>query len=58
MPAILELIPVPVVVIPPGVLVNVHVPDAGKPLRTTLPVATEQAGWVTVPATGIVGVTG
>ena len=38
------LVPGPVVVVPPGVLVNVHVPDEGKPLKTTLPVATAQVG--------------
>jgi hypothetical protein len=37
------LVPVPVFV-PPGVLVNVQVPVAGKPFRTTLPVATVQVG--------------
>lgn len=45
------LVPVPVVV-PPGVLVRVHVPDAGKSLRTTLPVGTIQVGWVIVPTVG------
>ena len=29
-PEIVAFIPVPVVVIPPGFLVSVHVPDAGK----------------------------
>jgi hypothetical protein len=39
------VVPVPLpVVIPPGVRVNVHVPLAGKPLSTTLPVGTEQDG--------------
>lgn len=47
----------PVVTILPGVLVNVHVPD-GKPLNTTLPVVVVQFGWVTVPTTGAIGVTG
>jgi hypothetical protein len=42
----------------PGVLVNVHVPVAGKPLNTTLPVATAQVGCVTAPTTGAVGVAG
>ena len=47
--------PVPVVVVPPGVLVKVHVPEAGKPPNTTLPVASEQVGWVMVPTVGAVG---
>jgi len=46
------------VVVPPGVLVNVHVPVAGKPFKTTLPVAKAQVGWVIVPKVGAVGVTG
>ena len=46
------------VIIPPGVVVNVHVPDAGKPLRTTLPVVTVHVGCITVPTVGAVGVTG
>jgi len=53
---IVELVPDPVVVIPPGDLVNVHVPVAGNPFRTTLPVATLQVGWVMVPMVGAVGV--
>ncbi len=36
----------------PGFLVRVHVPDEGRPLRTTLPVGTAQVGWVGVPAEG------
>ena len=43
-PVIVVLFPVPVVVILPGVLVNVHVPVAGKPFKTTLPVATMHVG--------------
>ena len=42
-------------VVPPGVLVNVHVPLPGKPLNATLPVATEQVGWVIVPTPGAEG---
>jgi hypothetical protein len=38
------LAPVPEVVVPPGVLVNVHVPVAGNPLKTTLPVARLHVG--------------
>ena len=39
-----ELTPEPVVVVPPGDLVKVHVPVAGNPLITTLPVAKAQLG--------------
>ena len=49
--------PVPVVV-PPGVLVRVHVPVAGSPLSTTLPVATLHVGWVIATTVGAAGVTG
>ena len=30
-------------------------PEAGKPLKTTLPVAIAQVGWVMVPTVGAVG---
>ena len=43
-PDIVVLVPVPVVVVPPGVLVNVHVPVTGKLLNITLPVARAQVG--------------
>ena len=52
------LVPVPVYVLPPGVLVNVHVPVVGKPYNTTLPVDTAHVGWVIVPIIGAVGVVG
>jgi hypothetical protein len=52
------LVPVPVVVVPPGVLVNVQVPDDGNPLKSTLPVDTEHVGCVIVPITGAEGVIG
>jgi len=52
------LVPLPEVVTDPGVLVTVHVPVDGSPLSTTLPVANPQVGWVIVPTTGAVGVTG
>jgi len=54
-PDMVPLVPVPVVIIPPGVLVKVHVPVAGNPLRTTLPVATAQVGCIIVPTVGAVG---
>ena len=55
---IVVLIPVPVLVTPPGVRVIVHVPMEGKPLSVTLPVDTVQVGGVIVPTTGGVGVGG
>jgi len=57
-PDTVVVVPVPEVVTEPGVLVTVHVPVAGRPLRATLPVATPQVGWVIMPITGAVGVTG
>jgi len=51
------LVPVPGVVVPPGVLVNVQVPVAGKPFNTTLPVDAEHVGCVIVAATGPEGET-
>ena len=53
-----KLVPVPVEVVPPGVLVNVHVPVAGKSFNTTLLVAKAQVGWVIVPTVGATGVAG
>ena len=53
-----ELVPVPVVVVPPGLLVKVHVPVAGNPFKITLPVARAQVGWVIVPTVGAIGVAG
>lgn len=43
-PEIVVLIPVPVVVTPPGNRVNVQVPLEGNPFRTTLPVDNPQVG--------------
>ena len=52
---IVVLVPVPL--IEPGLMV--HVPVAGRPLSTTVPVdATHEEGCVTVPMTGAVGATG
>ena len=51
-PVIVILVPVPVVVVPPGDLISVQVPAAGNPFITTPPVATSQVGCVIVPTTG------
>ena len=51
-------VPDPLVLVPPGVLVNVHVPVAGKLLITTLPVETAQVGCVIVPIAGAKGKSG
>jgi hypothetical protein len=50
------VVPVPVIVEPPGVAVTVQVPDAGSPLKATLPVAVVQVGWVMAPTIGAVGI--
>lgn len=50
--------PVPVVVVPPGLRVSVHVPLEGNPLRNALPVASLQVGWVMLPTWGAEGVGG
>lgn len=42
-PAIVVLVPVPVIV-PPGVLVRVHSPPEGSPVICTLPVGVAQVG--------------
>jgi hypothetical protein len=52
------LIPLPVVVMLPGVLVNVQVPVEGSPLNWTLPLAAEHDVGVTDPTIGADGVTG
>ena len=57
-PEIVVLAPVPVVITPPGDLVNVQVPEEGKPLRTASPVDNEQVGWVIAPTTGAGEATG
>ena len=50
--------PVPIVITPPGVRVNVHVTIEGNPLSTTDPVGVVQVGCVRVPTIGAVGVDG
>lgn len=46
------LVPVPEVVIAPGDLVNVQLPDDGKPFNNTLPVGSVHVGCVIVPTVG------
>ena len=57
-PDIVVLVPVPVEVNPPGVLVKVQVPVAGKLFKTTLPVGTVHVGCVIVPIVGGEGAPG
>ncbi len=52
------LVPVPVVLTAPGLLVRVHVPEEGRPVKVTLPVDTLHVGWILVPTPGAAGVTG
>ena len=52
------VVPLPVEVTAPGFLVSVHDPEAGSPLKGTVPVAVAQVGCVMVPTTGAVGVAG
>jgi len=54
-PVMVVLVPFPDVVVPPGDLVNVQVPCAGKLFKTTLPVDVAHVGWVIVPAVGAAG---
>ena len=50
-----KLFPVPLYVIPPGILVNVQLPDDGNSLISTLPDWTIHVGWVVMPITGVSG---
>ena len=53
----MRVVVAPVPAIEPGL--RVHVPVAGRPLRTTLPVGSAHVeGWVIVPIIGAVGATG
>ena len=51
-------VPDPVEVVPPGLIVTVHVPGVGNPVSTTLPVARVQVGCVIAPITGAEGLEG
>ena len=57
-PLNVPVVPVPVMVEPPGVAVTVQVPEAGRSLKATLPVEVEHVGWVMVPTVGVVGAPG
>ncbi len=57
-PLMVLLIPVPVVITAPGLLVRVQVPEAGRPVKVTLPVDTLHVGWIMAPRVGAAGVTG
>ena len=56
-PVTVPVVPLPVKE-PEGEPVTVHVPEAGKPLKATLPVASAQVGWVITPTVGAEGVAG
>lgn len=57
-PSTVKVVPDALAVILPGKRVRVHVPSAGSPDITTLPVGLSHVGWVMVPGTGGVGVSG
>jgi hypothetical protein len=52
------LVPVPLVVVPPGVLVKVQESVPGRLFNTTLPVGTAHVGCVLVPTVGADGESG
>jgi hypothetical protein len=54
-PEIVVPVPVPLVVIFPGVIVNVQFPDDGKSYKNTLPAAKMHVGCVTGPTEGVPG---
>ena len=53
-PEIVHVVRFPAVVVPPGLIVTVQLPE-GKPLNGTLPVAEAQLGCTIVPTTGAEG---
>ena len=53
-----ELVPEPAVVVPPGALVIIHVPVAGNPDKVMLPVEMAQVGCEIVPIVGADGAPG
>ena len=54
-PVTVVVVPVPEVVVPPGDIVTVQVPVAGKPLNAAPPESIAQVGCVIVPVTGADG---
>lgn len=57
-PNTVKVVPDALAVMLPGKRVSVQVPSAGNPVITTLPVGESHVGWVMVPGTGGVGVSG
>jgi len=57
-PDIVEVVPVPVVLIVPGYRITVQVPDDGKPVNVTLPVANVHVGDNIAPIKGADGIGG
>ena len=55
-PLTLVVNPVPLCVDPPGVVITVHMPEEGSPLRSTEPVGVAQVGSVLLPVIGASGV--
>jgi hypothetical protein len=55
-PETVVLVPLPLVLVAPGLRISVQVPGVGKPFRTTLPVPTVQVRFVMVPIVGVAGV--
>ena len=57
-PFTVKVVPEALTMILPGKRVSVHVPVAGRPPMTTLPVGRSHVGWVIAPGTGGVGIDG
>ena len=54
-PVTVYVSPLPFVVLPPGFLVSIQLPEEGRPLRSMLPVASEHVGCVVAAITGADG---
>jgi len=55
---IVVLVPVPEDCIVPGYRVIIHIPVAGRPVNSTVPVDNVHVGGVIVPTNGAVGISG